>query len=45
MITELWRKRKEHSESFNKDLENIRKNQSELKNIMTEIKKILYIKF
>lgn len=43
MITEIWRKRKELSEHFNKDLENIRKNQSEFKNIMTEIKKNIYI--
>ena len=36
MITDLWR-RKELSENFNKDLENMR-NQSELKNIMTKKK-------
>ena len=28
-----------HSESFNKELENTEKNQTELKNIITEIKK------
>ena len=35
MITILWR-RKELSENFSKDLENIRRNQSELKNTMTK---------
>ena len=29
----------EHSEKFNKELENIKKNQTELKNTITEIKK------
>ena len=35
MVTDLWR-REELSENFNKDLENIRRNQSELKNTMTK---------
>ena len=30
----------EHSKNFNKELENIRKNQSQLKNIITEMKNI-----
>ena len=38
MLTELWRRMKEHSENFKKELENIKKNQSGLKNIITKIK-------
>lgn len=29
-----------HNEIFHKELENVRKNQSELKNMVTEVKKI-----
>ena len=38
MLPELWRKMEKHSENFNKDLENKRKNQSELKNTIIETK-------
>ena len=38
MLTELGRKMDEHSEILNKEVENIKKNQSELKNTITEIK-------
>ena len=36
MLTKLGRRMEEHSENFNKELENIRKNQSELKNTILE---------
>ena len=43
MITELERKGEtdDHSENFNKELENIKKKQSELMNIITEVKNTL----
>ena len=37
MLNELSRRMDEHSEKFNKELENIEKNQTKLKNIITEI--------
>ena len=40
MLKDIRRKMEEHNENFNKDLENIKKNQIELKNIITETKKI-----
>ena len=36
MLTILRRRMEKYSEIFNKDLENIRQNQSELKNTITE---------
>ena len=41
MLTELWKRIAEYSESFNKELENSKKNQSELKNTTTEKKNTL----
>ena len=41
MLNELGKKIDEHSEHFNKELENIKKNQGELKNAITEMKKPL----
>ena len=44
MTTELERRKGEiddHSENFNKELENIKKKQSELMNIITEVKNTL----
>ena len=41
MLTEFGRRKEELRKNFNKDLENIRKNKSELKNTRTEIKNIL----
>ena len=41
MLKELRRRMDEHSEKFNRELENIKKNQTELKNIITEIKTTL----
>ena len=38
ILTELKRRIKEHNENFNNESENIRKNQSELKNIITNEK-------
>ena len=38
MPTDLRRRMDEHSENFSKELENIKKNQSELKNTITENK-------
>ena len=38
MLTELGKRTDEHSENFNKELENIKKKQSEMKNTITEIK-------
>ena len=40
MLKDIRRKMEEHNENFNKDLENIKKNQIELKNTKTEMKKI-----
>jgi len=40
LLNKLGRRRDEHNEKFNKELENI-KNQTELKNIITEIKNAL----
>ena len=40
MLTELEKRIEEHSENFNKQLENTKKNQSELKNTITKMKKI-----
>ena len=40
MLTELQKRIDEHSENF-KELENIKKNQSELKNIIIEMKNTL----
>ena len=39
MLAELGRIIEEHSKNFNKELENIKKDESELKNTITEIKK------
>ena len=39
MLTELGKRIDKHSENFNQELENIKKNQSELKNTITEMKK------
>ena len=41
MLTKLRRIMEGHSENFNKKLENIRKNQSKLRNIITEMKNTL----
>ena len=38
MLTELGKRIDEHSENFNKELENIKKNQSEVKNTVTNEK-------
>ena len=38
MLRELGRRMNRHSEKFNKMLENIRENETEFKNIITEIK-------
>ena len=38
MMTELEKKTGKHSENSNKELENIKKNQKELNNALTEIK-------
>lgn len=37
--TELEKRREKLSDTFNKEIENIKKNQPDLKNIITEIKK------
>lgn len=37
MLTELWKRIDEFSENFNKQLESIKKNQSELKYTITEM--------
>ena len=37
MLNKLWRRLNEHSEKFNKELKNIKKNQIELKNPVTAI--------
>ena len=37
MLTQLGRRMEELSVSFNRDIENIRKNQSELKNAINEM--------
>ena len=39
MLTELGERKDEYSESFNKELENIKKTKSEMKNSIAEIKK------
>ena len=39
MLTELGKRIDEHSENFNKELENFKMNQSELKNTISEMKK------
>ena len=41
MLTELERRLDEHSDNFNKELENIKKNQSELRNKIIEMKSAL----
>ena len=41
MLTELGRRTEQHAKNFNKDLEDIRKNQSELKNTVIEMKNML----
>lgn len=38
MITELGNRIDEYSENFNKELKNVKKNQSQLKNAITETK-------
>ena len=38
MFNKLKRRMDEHSENFNKGLENVKKNQIQLKNTITEIK-------
>ena len=39
LLTELWRRMDKNSGNFNEELENMKKNQTELKNTITEIKK------
>ena len=39
VLTELGKRSNEHSEILNKELENIKKTQPEMKNSMTEIEK------
>ena len=41
MLNKLRRKMEEYNEKFNKELKNIKKNQTELKNAITEIKNTL----
>ena len=41
MLNKLRRRKNEPSEKLNKELENIKKNQVEMMNIITEIKNIL----
>ena len=41
MFSELRRRMDEHSEKINKELGNIKKNQTEMKNAITEIKSAL----
>ena len=41
MLTELRRRKDEQSENFNKKLENIKKNQTELNNTIMEMKNSL----
>ena len=41
MLTDLGRRMDEHSENVNKELENIKKNQSEMMNIILEMKNSL----
>lgn len=41
ILNELRKRMDEHSDKFNKVLENTKKNQTELKNIITEAKNIL----
>ena len=42
MLTELGRRMDKHSGKFKEEIENIRKNQSGLKNTITKMKKIHY---
>ena len=42
MLKKLRTSVDEYSENFNKELENTKKNQTELKNIITEIKKKIH---
>ena len=39
MLNKIGRRMDEHRENFNKELENIKKNKTELKNTITEMKK------
>ena len=41
MLTELGKRIDEHNKTSNKELENMKKNQSELENIITEMKETL----
>ena len=41
MLTELGKRIDEYNKTSNKELENMKKNQSELKNIITEMKDTL----
>ena len=41
MLTEFEKRVDEHSKNFNKELEHIKKNQSEMKNTIIEMKSIL----
>ena len=41
MLTEVGKRRDEYSEKFNKELKNIKKNQAEMKNTITETKNTL----
>lgn len=41
MITELGKRKNEHSNNFNKEVENTKKNQSKLKNAIIEIENML----
>ena len=43
MLTKLRRRMEGHSENINKKLENIRKNQSKLRNIITVLKNMLEV--
>lgn len=38
MLNKLWKRIDEHRENFNKELGNIKRNQSELKNTITQMK-------
>ena len=42
MLSELRIRMDEYSKNFNKELESIKKNQTELKNTITEIKKKIH---
>lgn len=43
MLTKLGRRKEEHNEDFHKEFKNMKKNQSELKNTITDIKDTLNV--